>query len=201
MSNKAGATGRGLGPEYYERFYGDPSTAVSSRLDMKRRADFIGSFVRYMDLPVRSILDGGCGLGWMRQPLMRQFPKASYVGLEASEYLCKRHGWTHGSLATFAPAKPFDLTVCYDVMQYLNEKDARRAMANLGRITRGALYFSALTQEDWDFYCDRRLTDSDVHIRPGDWYRDLLSRRFAALGGGLYLRKNVDVQLWELERL
>src|SRR5688572_27060592 len=186
---------------YYRRHYGNPRTAVTSRTEMQRRADFIGGFVRYMGLPVRTILDAGCGLGWLRRPLLQQFPKARYVGLEFSEYLSRRYGWTHGSLPTFAPPAPFDLTICYDVLQYLKESEARRAMANLGRITRGVLYFSALTQEDWDFHCDRQRTDREVHLRPADWYRQRLAARFYPLGGGLYLRKNVAVQLWELERI
>src|SRR5687768_14149475 len=104
---------------YYRRHYGNPQTAVTSRAEMQRRGNFIASYVRYMDLPVRSILDAGCGLGWLRKPLLKQFPQARYVGLEGSEYLCQRYGWTQGSLTNFAPKVPFDLVICYDVLQYL----------------------------------------------------------------------------------
>ncbi len=186
---------------YYERHYGDPRTAVTSRVEMGRRAAFIGGFANYVNLSVRTILDAGCGLGWLREPLLEQFPKARYVGLDISEYLCRQCGWVQGSLATFTARSPFDLVVCYDVLQYLSDADAARAMANLGRLTRGALYFSALTQEDWDFYCDQKRTDRDVHLRPGDWYRSRLAARFTPLGGGLHVRKNIGVQLWELERV
>lgn len=186
--------------DYYRRYYGNSRTAVTSRAEMARRADFVGSFVRYIDLPVRSILDAGCGVGWMRRPLLRHFPKARYAGLETSEYLCAKYGWTRGSVATYKPAAPFDLVICYDVLQYLDETAARKAMANLGRLARGALYFSALTEEDWDFYCDQERTDRYVNVRPGRWYRQRLKQRFVPAGGGLHLRKNIGVQLWELER-
>jgi 2-polyprenyl-3-methyl-5-hydroxy-6-metoxy-1,4-benzoquinol methylase len=98
-------------------------------------------------VPLRRILDAGRGIGLLRAPLRRSFPRATYVGLEYSEYLCERYGWTQGSLATFA-AEPFDLVVCYDVMQYLDDYTAARALANLARLTRGVLYLSALTARD-----------------------------------------------------
>jgi trans-aconitate methyltransferase len=71
--------------EYYRRFYGNKQTAVTNQVDMSRRAGLIGAFLRYVDLPVRSILDAGCGIGLMTEPLKEQFPKARYTGLEASE--------------------------------------------------------------------------------------------------------------------
>ena len=84
------------------------------------------------------MLDAGCGIGLLRAPLMRAFPRAQYTGLEYSEYLCQRYGWTQGSLADWR-ADPFDLVVCYDVLQYLDDRTAARAIANLGRLTRGVL--------------------------------------------------------------
>jgi SAM-dependent methyltransferase len=189
-----------FGPEYYRRYYGHSRTAVTSRREMARRAEFIASFAQYLDLPVRSILDAGCGVGWLRTPLRRRFPRASYVGLEVSPYLCKSFGWAQGSLATYRPRTPFDLVICYDVLQYLDDRQARRAMTNLARITRRVLYFSALTQEDWDHHCDQSCTDGDVHLRPATWYRERLERRFISLGGGMQLKRGVVTQLWELER-
>ena len=189
-----------FGPAYYRRYYGRARTAVTSRREMARRGEFIASFASYLDLPVRSILDAGCGVGWLRAPLRRRFPRARYVGLEVSPYLCKRFAWVEGSVATFRPAAQFDLVICYDVLQYLDDQQARRAMANLARLTRRVLYFSALTREDWDQHCDQTYTDGDVRLRPAAWYRERLARRFTALGGGMQLRRGVVTQLWELER-
>src|SRR6185295_256717 len=189
-----------FGATYYRRYYGNARTAVTSRREMARRGEFIASFASYLDLPVRSILDAGCGVGWLRAPLRRRFPRARYVGLEVSPYLCKRFGWIQGSLATFRPEAQFDLVICYDVLQYLDDQEARRAMANLARLTRRVLYFSALTQEDWDQHCDQTYTDGDVRLRPAAWYWERLARRFTALGGGMHLRRGVVTQLWELER-
>ena len=90
--------------------------------------------------------------------------------------------------------------ICYDVLQYLDDRDAARAIANLAKLTRAAIYVSALTREDWRENCDRSLTDGSVHLRPGDWYRRRLRRRFNYLGFGVWLRKDVTAILWDMER-
>jgi hypothetical protein len=185
---------------YYARHYQSRRTAVTSRPEMARRARFIGAYLKYGEVPVRSILDAGCGLGWMRRPLLAEFPAARYCGLEVSDYLCRKYGWMQGSLAKHRPRAPYDLVVCYDVLQYVGETEARQAMANLARVTRRALYFSALTQEDWDYRCDQSLTDGNVYLRPAAWYRGRLRRHFDHLGGGLHLRRGMGIDLWELER-
>lgn len=79
--------------DYYQRFYFDPRTAVTSRSEMRARARLIVSCVQYLGLPVSKILDAGCGVGMLRAPLLRALPRARYVGLEQSSYLCRRYGW------------------------------------------------------------------------------------------------------------
>ena len=36
----------------------------------------------------------------MREQLLRAFPASEYTGLEVSQYLCQKHGWTQASVAT-----------------------------------------------------------------------------------------------------
>jgi 2-polyprenyl-3-methyl-5-hydroxy-6-metoxy-1,4-benzoquinol methylase len=184
--------------EYYRRFYLDARTAVISREEMRARAGLIAAYARHIGLPVRSILDAGCGIGLLRTPLKRAFPRASWTGLEYSEYLCQRYGWTQGSLATFR-AEPFDLVVCYDVLQYLDDRTAARAIASLGRLTRGLLYMSALTARDWRENCDRTRTDPDVHLRDAAWYGQRLRRWFRPSGVGFWIRRGAPLTAWELE--
>ena len=145
-------------------------TRVVTPAEMARRAELIAAFVRHGELRVRRILDAGCGLGLMRAPLLERLPGARYTGLEASPYLCERYGWEQGSLANWTHRRPFDLVVCYDVLQYLDARDAAAAIRRLGRLCSGVLHFGALTLEDWREYCDRRLTDRAVHLRSADWY-------------------------------
>jgi SAM-dependent methyltransferase len=184
--------------DYYQRFYFDSRTAVVSRAEMNARAKLIAAYVDHIGLPVRRVLDAGCGIGLLRTPLRRAFPRAEYVGLEYSEYLCKRYGWVQGSLATFN-ADPFDLVVCYDVMQYLDDHTAARAIANLARLARGVLYLSALTERDWRENCDRTRTDSAVHLRDVAWYGKRLRRWFRPSGTGFWVRRGSPLTTWEME--
>jgi SAM-dependent methyltransferase len=184
--------------DYYRRFYFDPRTAVTSRAEMRARARFIGAYAHHIGLPVRRLLDAGCGIGLLRAPLRREFPRATYTGLEYSDYLCKRYGWVQGSLADWR-ADPFDLVVCYDVLQYLDDRTAARAIANLGRLTRGVLYLTALTLADWRRNCDRSRTDRDVHLREGGWYFQRLRRSFRPVGAGFWIRRGAPLTTWEME--
>jgi predicted TPR repeat methyltransferase len=149
---------------------------------------------------VKRVLDAGCGLGQFRGPVREFFPHARYVGLETSDYLCRRYGWVRESVAAYTPETPFDLVFCHDVLQYLADREAVRALANLAKLSRGALYFSVLTVEDWRRNADRRRTDSGVRLRPAAWYKVRLSRHFRHLGGGLLVRRGYQPLLWELER-
>jgi len=184
---------------FYRRFYFNRLTRVTTPGEMRVRAELIAAIIRHAELPVRSILDAGCGIGLLRPAFARVMKRARYVGLEVSEYLCRRYGWTQGSVADFRPTAPFDLVVCFDVLQYLDDRAAARAMADLGRLSRVALYFSALTSEDWRRNCDRLRTDGNVNLRPAAWYRARLKREFYYYGLGVWVRRTHRTVQWSLE--
>src|SRR5215467_11006272 len=87
--------------DYYQRYYFDTRTAVATRAEMRARARLIAAFATHAGLPVRRILEAGCGTGMLRAPLLRQLPRARYFGLEASEYLCARYGWECGQIESY----------------------------------------------------------------------------------------------------
>ena len=101
---------------YYQKFYFDPRTAVTTEAEMRARAQLISAYAAHIGLPVRRILDAGCGTGMLRKPLEDAHPKARYVGLDVSEYLCQRFGWEQGTVDSWRSPTPFDLVVCYDVL-------------------------------------------------------------------------------------
>ena len=189
-----------FGAAYFRRFYFNRTTRVIAPVEMQVRATLIATLLRQCRIRVASLLDAGCGIGSFRAPFARLLPRAAYTGLEWSGYLCARYGWVRGSIVDFAPGRSYDLVVCYDVLQYLDDRSAARALANLARLAQQAIYVSALTVEDWRHNCDRTLTDSAVHLRPADWYRRRLSRRFRHIGFGVWVRKGTHASLWELER-
>ena len=185
--------------DYYRRYYFDARTAVATRDEVRSRARLIAALVAHAGLPVRRILEAGCGTGGLRAALRRLLPRAQYVALDASEYLCERYGWEHGRIEDYRVRSPFDLVICYDVLQYLEARAAQRALENFGRLCRGLLYFSALTRLDLERNCDPQRTDANVHLRSADWYRRRLRGRFREAGLGFWLRRAAPVTLWELE--
>jgi SAM-dependent methyltransferase len=184
---------------YYQRYYFDPRTAVASRSEMRARARLIAAFAAHAGLPVRRILEAGCGTGLLRAELLRLLPRAHYVALESSAYLCQRYGWREGRIEQYRSRAPFDLVICYDVLQYLAATAAQRALANFGRVCRGVLYFTALTRHDYEHNCDQSRTDAGVHLRSAEWYRRRLRRQFSEVGVGFWVRRGAPLTLWELE--
>ncbi len=186
--------------DYYRQFYLDGRTAVTSRAEMRARAALIAAYVRYVGCPVRRMLDAGCGIGLLRAPLRRLLPRTRYIGLEVSEYLCRRYGWIQGSVVDWRSRAPFDIVICYDVLQYLDDRAASAAIRNLGRLCRGVLYFTALTERDWLENCDQRRTDPDVFLRSAEWYRRRLRVAFRPVGAGFWIRRGAPLVTWELEQ-
>lgn len=186
---------------YYRHFYRDPRTRAASQQETLRRGDFVCSYLKHMEIPVRRVVDVGCGLGWMRTSIEKNFPRATYTGVEISEYLCEQYGFDHGSAVDYAPSTPFDLVICHDVLQYLPDNEASKALANLTRMCRGALYLGVLTERDWNEVCDQQRTDNRVHLRTGQWYKKRLSKSFQNAGGGVYVLRDANVLMWEIEYL
>jgi SAM-dependent methyltransferase len=184
---------------YYQRFYYDPATRAATPAYAKAQARFIASYLRFIDLPVKSVLDMGCGVGRVLKALGREFPEAKLTGVEYSDYTCRKHGWHQGSVVDW-PGRAHDLVVCNDVLGYLDNRSCATAIDNLARLTRGALYLGALTRED-SAIVDVDRTDPDQHLRSLAWYRRRLRRHFSAIGGGLFLRKPLQVPMWALDKL
>jgi 2-polyprenyl-3-methyl-5-hydroxy-6-metoxy-1,4-benzoquinol methylase len=197
---RAAAPANNFTAAYFQKFYLNAATRVVTAAEMRGRAALIAGTLKQCQIPIRSILDAGCGIGLMQKPFKELLPRARYVGLESSPYLCSRFDWVQGSIVDFAQRKPFDLVVCYDVLQYLPDRQAARAIVNLSKLTRAALYVSALTKEDWRENCDRSRTDRAVHLRSGAWYRRRLNKSFRYVGFGIWVRNNVTAILWEMER-
>lgn len=186
---------------YYERFYGDARERRRYLADEARLGDFLCAYLKYMQQPVRRVVDIGCGFGHWRRIIASHFPRASYTGVERSEHLCERYGWEPGSAVDFTSSRKFDFVICKDTLQYLSARQFGAAVRNLASLSHGALYLSILTQEDWDENCDRARTDRRVHLRSGEWYRRRLAPHLINIGGGLFLSPDSPAIPWELEKL
>jgi predicted TPR repeat methyltransferase len=185
---------------YYERFYFDKKTSVVDHEHLNRLGAFVCSYLQYLRVPVRRVLDAGCGIGLWRDVIAKHYPHASYHGVEYSEYLCGRFGWERGSVLDYRAKAPFDLVICQGVLPYLSAADLKVALRNLGRLSSGALYVEAITSEDWEQdIVDETLTDPRLFKHPAALYRRGLAEGFTELGGGLWLSRQAEVPVFALE--
>ena len=185
---------------YYDRFYRNARTRAVSQADTANLAAFVLAYMRRLDIPVRSALDVGCGLGFWRDALSQAIPGLNYTGVETSAYLCQRFGWQQAPIDTFRSRRRYDLVICQSVLQYVDDAAVSRGLANVARLCRGVLYLEIVTAEDWAENCDRQRTDGEIHRRPAAWYRRHIRRHFRSCGGGVYVPKDSDVVLYELEK-
>ena len=185
---------------YYQRYYFDKKTSVVDASHTERLGDFVCSYLKYLRVPVKRVLDVGCGIGLWRGIVAKHYPDAIYQGVEFSEYLCGRFGWQRGSVVDYASSEPFDLVICQAVLSYLSPPDLKLALHNLGRLCRGALYVEAATREDYERdIIDDELADPRLYRHRADLYRRGLRQGLTEVGGGVWLSRKLEVPLFELE--
>ena len=185
---------------YYQRFYFDKKTSVVDPAHMERLGTYVCSYLKYLRVPVQRVLDVGCGIGLWKGIVAQHFPGAAYQGVEFSTYLCERFGWQQGSVVDYAANEPFDLVICQGVLPYLSPPDLKRALHNLGRLSKGALYVEAVSREDYERdTIDEDLTDNRVFRHRAELYRRGLAEGCLELGGGVWLSRQAEVPLFELE--
>ena len=184
---------------YFERYYGkQPIHTVN---EIAHLATAVHEMLAWWAAPVRSVLEVGAGRGDWSNWYRTLHPTVRVTSTDVSEHSCATFGHKRRDIAQWAPKRPFDLVICTDVLQYLDDRAATRALRNLTTATRTCLYFDALTSFDAKHTVERSKTDLNATLRTGDWYRQRLSRGFTQAGAGLWIRKGSTVVLHELERL
>jgi predicted TPR repeat methyltransferase len=185
---------------YYQRYYFNKKTSVVEPAHVDSLGAFVCSYLQYLRVPVRHVLDVGCGIGLWRGVIARHFPQASFHGVEYSPYLCQRFGWEQGSVLDYRAQAPFDVVICQGVLPYLSEAHAKVAMHNLARLSSGALYVEAITREDWEQdMVDESLSDARMFRHPAQLYRGGLAQGFQEMGGGVWLSHRAQLPVFALE--
>lgn len=183
---------------YYRRFYS--STPVHSRKKVGDLATAVHAMCAWWDVRVTSFLDVGAGLGYWRDWYAQHHPRVRRLSVDVSEHACRTYGHELRDISLWRPSSPFDLVVCHGVLQYLTTAQAKAAIENLAAATRHVLYLEVPTTDDLSHQVDKTSTDLDVYSRSGDWYRRQLSPHFEQAGAGLWIKRDGDVVLYELER-
>lgn len=183
---------------YYRRFYRD--RPVHSRARLAQLAEGVAGLSRWWCIPIRSVLEVGAGPGWWRDWAAKHHPPLRAHSIDISPYACRRYGHELADIASWQPARPFDLVVCQGVLQYLGDRAATAAIANLAAATRGLLFLEVPTVADLAGTIERSASDLDVHWRTGAWYRRRLRAHFVELGCGLHAPRGQQVPFYELEQ-
>ncbi|MEO8275853.1 MAG: methyltransferase [Thermoanaerobaculia bacterium] len=166
---------------YFDRWYRSGKSRIEGNAALRRRVALAVAITeRYLERPIRSALDVGCGEARWRAELLRLRPKLTYRGIEPSEYAVERYGKSRqivrggvADLPALGLHGPFDLVICADVLHYLNDAELRSAVPELARRTAGAAYLEVLTSEE-EIEGDKRA----LNLRSSALYRQL----FAAAG-------------------
>jgi SAM-dependent methyltransferase len=192
---------RSFDRDFFRRYYHAPTTAVATLEDVTKRARFVTSYLDHLQLDVHRVLDAGCGTGLWKRALERLRRDVEYVGIDTSEYSCRRYGWVHASVDEFTSRRKFDLVVCQDVLQYVDDATVERSFAAIARLCRGAFYFDVPTRDDiQDGLLDMQRTDRAIRVRSAAWYRARLGRDFLNVGGGVFLSRSAKAVALALER-
>ena len=187
--------------DYFERWYRDPRINGPARL-ARKVALAVSTAEYYLERPLRTVLDIGCGEGAWRAPLLKLRPKARYLGFDSSTYAIERFGARRnlhfarfGDFQHLRPCPPVDLLVCSDVLHYLTTRELDRGLPALAELCGGVAFLETFTRADG--------IDGDTEgfqARTAAFYR----ARFAAiglqpLGSHLWLSPALDGATTELE--
>jgi len=189
--------------QYFEKWYRNPRTRVSSDMEVRRKVSVALSVTEYfLRRTIRSVLDVGCGEAPWREHLRELRPRVSYLGLDPSEYVVERFGRARNlRRAAFGDLKSmrlrrFDLVVCSDVLHYVDEREIRPGVAEIARLTEGIAFIEVLTRED-DIIGDLE----GLIRRPARWYRDVFTNAgLLPVGPYCWLSPELRDVTTELER-
>lgn len=141
---------------YFDRWYRRTKSRIETPAALRRRVALaVAMAERFLERPIRSALDIGCGEGRWRAELLRLRPKLHYRGVEPSPYAVKRFGARRNivqgaftDLDSLGLCGPFDLVICADVIHYLEESELSAGLPALVRATGGLAYLELLTSAE-----------------------------------------------------
>ena len=192
--------------DYFERWYRDAALkreAIGGGARLARKVALAVATAEYwLERPLRSVLDVGCGEGAWQPALKKLRPRASYLGFDSSEYAIERfgrrrglHRAAFGDFAMLRPCAPVDLLVCSDVMHYLDTRELDAGLPGLAELCAGIAFLETFTRED--------AVEGDTagfRRRPARFYRDRFEAAgFVALGSHLWLSPALAGQAAALE--
>jgi len=190
---------------YFDRWYRNSSHERDSRALLERKVHLAVSLAEYyLERPIRSVLDVGCGEAVWRAPLLKLRPKIDYRGVDSSEYAVSRFGRSRniafasfGQLEQLRFGAPVDLLVCSDVMHYIPDAELKRGLKGFSELCGGLAFLELWAKED-DIVGDK----IGFIERSAAWYRKQFANAgFVACGSHGYLGSHLHTAAASLEVL
>lgn len=171
--------------EYYRRYYEKPSTAVVTPAQQCAEVRFALAFCAHIGVDIRRFADVGAGTGWWAKEFARQYPRCSEIETyDASPDAVRLYGHRKLSIEKLG-GRAADLVVCRDVLRYVPDPTAKKAISRLAKKCRGVLYLHVVTRED---EVDEDASDMTGHFRSARWYLKRLEvTGFRNAGMGLFV--------------
>lgn len=188
---------------YFDRWYRDQGTRVKHSATLARKVNMVLAVAEhYLERPIRSVLDVGCGEGVFGEAIAQLRPNCHYLGLDSSEYAIGRFGMKRnlrlldfGDLSVQRFDRSFDLLICSDVMHYLPNKTLLAGLSGFDELCHGIGFFEVFCRGD-EFVGD---LDGFLY-RNASWYRRVfLEAGFAPLGSHFYLSPSMRGAATRLE--
>ena len=168
---------------YFDRWYRSRGR-ITTEAEVRRKVALAVSEAEYfLRRSLRSVLDVACGEGAWFPHLKALRPRASYRGIDPSDYAVRAFGRKRhieqGSFRDIARIDGvFDLVICSDAMHYIDDDELTAGVPHLARLAGGILWLEVLTRED------EIIGDIEGLIRrPAKWYRDLFAKAGLAQAG------------------
>ncbi|HET6409072.1 MAG TPA: class I SAM-dependent methyltransferase [Chthoniobacteraceae bacterium] len=189
---------------YFDKWYRHPKHKVSTNTTTTRKAAMIlGVAEFFLERPVRTVLDIGCGEGQWQPILQKLRPGIRYLGVDPSEYAVGRYGKERNlKLGGFADlgginlTKTYDLILCSDTLYYVPRKELNVGMSLIAQMLGGIAFLEAYASEEaleGDF--------KEIDARDAAFYRRLFRRHgLVSCGPHCYAGEALKGQVMELER-
>ncbi len=141
---------------YFDKWYRDPAHRVSTPASTRRKAALALTVAEYfLERPVRTVLDVGCGEGQWQPVLARLRPGIHYTGIDPSAYAIRRFGRRRnllpggfGDLARLRLAATYDLIICSDVLYYASREELKAGLPEIVARLGGVAFLEAYASRE-----------------------------------------------------
>ncbi len=140
---------------YFDHWYRSQKRVAPPEWTRRKAALALAATECFLERPVRTVLDVGCGEGQWRAVLRRKRPGLRWTGVDPSEYVVRRFGRRRniiqggfGDLPDLGLRGRFDLIVSCSVIQYVSTPDLRRGLRTIVDHLDGIAWLEVHTEAD-----------------------------------------------------